>query len=81
MVMCPSLNYFQGLNDVNNWITSGNVTDAVRDGASFGGLVMEYLPSGGYRDLWSSGNPTDPSSARLYKKEDMLLLDLLQAIL
>jgi len=69
----PKLELLSGPNDVNNWITSGNVTDAVRDGASFGGLVMEYLPSGGYRDLWSSGNPTDPSSARLYKRRHAII--------
>ena len=31
----PKLELLSGPNDVNNWITSGNVTDAVRDGASF----------------------------------------------
>ena len=69
----PKLELLSGPNDVNNWVTSGTVTDAVRDGASFGGLVMEYLPSGGYRDLWSSGNPTDPSSARLYKRRHAII--------
>jgi len=69
----PKMELLSGPNDVNNWVTSGNATDAIRDGASFGGLVMEYLPSGGYRDLWSSGNPTDPSSARLYKRRHAII--------
>jgi hypothetical protein len=69
----PKMELLSGPNDVNNWISSGTATDAVRDGASFGGLVMEYLPSGGYRNYWSSGNPTDPASERLYRRRHAII--------
>jgi len=69
----PKMELLSGPNDVNNWISSGTATDAVRDGASFGGLVMEYLPSGGYRNYWSSGNPTAPASVRLHRRRHAII--------
>ena len=61
----PRLELLSGPNNTNEWLSSGVATDDVSDGAAYGGLVMEYLPSGGRRDFWSSGNPNEPASVQI----------------
>tara|TARA_A100001201_G_scaffold10513_1_gene14758 strand:- start:1597 stop:5985 length:4389 start_codon:yes stop_codon:yes gene_type:complete len=69
----PRLELLSGPNDRNHWITSGVETNGVRDGASYGGLVMEFLPSGGRRDYWSNYNPTEAGSTRLYRRRHAII--------